>query len=371
MKSEQPVRQTYRLFGVWRLLAAMLVMAYHFAHSAPNPGPVVEWFEHMLPLLDMFFIMSGFLIFEHYGRMENTGENYIRFLIKRLSRLYPLHLITLSFFVAFAVAVHAGLLHSEGAETRYDLSALPANLLLIQAWGVDSELTFNYVSWSLSAEWFAYLLFPVVLFAFARGRALGLALLVGVIILALEVADHGATDKYDQWFNTKLWAAYRVAEDFSFGAFLCVVTRQLKVPPRCQWLAWGMLGIVFVAMFSDASIFLTLALFGVAIVLAALADRSGKDETAWLEPIMPVATVSFGVYLWHPVIELFAYSLLWKRVIGVDDPAAFWLFMPFPVLVTIVVALVSARRFELPAGKWIETSLTALVQARGRLRSKV
>ncbi|MEP3439187.1 MAG: acyltransferase [Hoeflea sp.] len=365
------VKQTYRLFGVWRLLAAMLVMAYHFAHSAPNPEPVVKWFEHMLPLLDMFFIMSGFLIFEHYGRMENTGENYAGFLIKRLSRLYPLHLITLSFFVAFAVLVYFGLVNSQGADTRYDLTALPANLMLIQAWGVDSELTFNYVSWSLSGEWFAYLIFPVVLFAFARGRAFGLALLVATIIVALEIADHGATEKYDYWFNTKLWAAYRVAADFCFGALLCVVTRQIKVPRRCQWLAWGMFGGVFVAMFSEANIYLTLGLFGVAIVLAALADRTGKDETAWLDPVMPVATVSFGIYLWHPVIELFAYSLLWKRLIGIDDPALFWLFLPLPMILTIGVALASARWFERPAGKWIETTLVGLIGRRRLSRQQV
>lgn len=341
----------------------MLVMAYHFSHFAPDYKPVVEWFEHMLALLDMFFIMSGFLIFEHYGRMENTGENYVGFLIKRLARLYPLHLITLSFFVAFAVLVHLGLLHSEHTHGRYDLTALPANLLLIQAWGVNSELTFNYVSWSLSGEWFAYLIFPVLLFAFARGRALGLALLLAVIVIALEVADRGATEKYDHWFNANTWAAYRVAADFVFGALLCVVAQQFKAPPpRCQWLAWGMLGVVFAAMFSHADIYLTLALFGVAIVLAALADRTEKDETAWLDPIMPVASVSFGLYLWHPVIELFAYSFLWKRVTGLDDPALFWIYMPLPMIVTIVVALVSARRFERPAGKWIEASLTKLAK---------
>jgi len=365
------VRQNYRLFGVWRLLAAMLVMAYHFSHYAPNPAPIVEWFEHMLPLLDMFFIMSGFLIFEHYGRMENTSDNYVLFLIKRLSRLYPLHLITLLFFVAFGVLVHLGLLHSQGADTRYDFSALPANLLLIQAWGVDSDLTFNYVSWSLSAEWFAYLIFPLVLFAFARGRAMGLALLVAAIIVALEIADHRATEQYDFWFDTKSWAAYRVAADFSFGAFLCAVTRQMKVPPRCQWLAWGMLGCVFAAMFSDANIYLTLAMFGVAIVLAALADRAEKDETAWLEPIMPVAVVSFGVYLWHPVVELFAYSLIWKRIVGIDDPVLFWIYMPLPIVITIGVALVSARRFERPVGKWMETSLTSLAKQRVLSRPQV
>ena len=365
------MRQNYRLFGVWRLLAAILVMAYHFSHYAPNPEPVVEWFEHMLPLLDMFFIMSGFLIFEHYGRMENTGTNYVGFLIKRLSRLYPLHLMTLSVFVAFGILVHMGLLNSQGADTRYDFSTLPANLLLIQAWGVDTELTFNYVSWSLSGEWFAYLIFPVVLFAFARLRAMGLALLVLAIIVGLEIADKGASEKYDFWFNTKTWAAYRVAADFSFGAFLCVVAQNLKVPPRSQWLAWGVLAIVFAAMFSNANIYLTLALFGVAIVLAALADRTEQDQTKWLDPIMPVAVVSFGVYLWHPVIELFAYSLVWKRIIDTENPVLFWIYMPFPMIITICVAMLSARIVERPVGKWMENALTNLVRHRKSARQQV
>lgn len=127
------MKQNYRLFGAWRLLAAMLVMAYHFSHHAPDPGAITTWFEHMLPLLDMFFIMSGFLIFEHYGGMKNDGQSYMRFLIKRLARLYPLHFATLSVFVLFAVAIRSGILNSEGADTRYNLMALPSNLLLLQA----------------------------------------------------------------------------------------------------------------------------------------------------------------------------------------------------------------------------------------------
>ncbi|WP_394691317.1 acyltransferase family protein [Hoeflea sp.] len=352
------MKQNYRLFGAWRLLAALLVMAYHFAHHAPNPDPITDWFEHMLPLLDMFFIMSGFLIFEHYGAMQNDRDHYVRFLIKRLARLYPLHLATLSVFVLFAIAIHAGFLSSQVADSRYNLMALPSNLLLLQAWGVNSELTFNYVSWSLSGEWFAYLLFPLVLLAFSSGRVWGLALLLAFLIAILEFLDRGATEKYDFWFNTKLWAAYRIAAAFVFGAMLCAIARQLGVPRHCQLLAWSVLGLVFVAMFSDANIYLILGLFGVAIVLAALADKTGGDETAWLNPAASVMAVSFGIYLWHPVIELFAYSLVWNRMLGLDDPVLFWLFMPLPALATIMVAMYSARCFERPAGKWIEITLT-------------
>lgn len=365
------MKQEYRLFGAWRLLAALLVMAYHFSHHAPDPEPVIAWFEHMLPLLDMFFIMSGFLIFEHYGRMQNTGENYARFLIKRLARLYPLHLLTLSVFVVFAICVHLGLFQSEGADTRYNLMSLPANLLLLQAWGVESELTFNYVSWSLSGEWFAYLLFPLVLFAFASKRIAGLALLLTVIVALLEVADFGATEKYDFWFNTKLWAAYRIAADFVFGALLCAIAHHLTPHRFGQSLAWAILAMVFAAMFSDANNYLILALFGVAIIFAALADREGGSDTSWLAPMGAITSVSFGVYLWHPVIELAAYSLIWKRLLGIEDPVLFWLFMPLPMVATIIVALYSARHLERPAGKWIEATLTDQLTQRLATRKAV
>ena len=129
------MKQGYRLFGAWRLLAALLVMAYHFAHFAPNPEPVIEWFEHMLPLLDMFFIMSGFLIFEHYGGITINGENYARFLIKRLARLYPLHFATLSIFVAFALLVHTGIVNSQAADTRYNLMSLLSKSVAVAGLG--------------------------------------------------------------------------------------------------------------------------------------------------------------------------------------------------------------------------------------------
>lgn len=365
------MKANYRIFGVWRLLAAMLVMAYHFCHFSENAAVLTTWFEHMLPLLDMFFIMSGFLIFEHYGGMDLNGRSSLRFLGKRLARLYPLHLITLSIFVAFAILVHLGFFHSEAADSRYDLSALPANLLLIQGWGVTNDLTFNYVSWSLSGEWFAYLMFPALLIVFRRAGLPGLVMLLLVAIAGLEWADRNATIPDDLWYETNVWGAYRVGADFIFGAMLCNIVHRFRAPAGSQAMAWGFLALVFWAMFSNANIYLTLTLFGFAISFAAFADRSGTDGTRWLEPLTPLAAVSFGIYMWHPVIELFAYSLVWKRIIGGGDVTLFWLYIPLPMIATIVVALLSARYLEKPFGKRIEAGFEALLAPRGTPAGKV
>ena len=358
------MKTNYRIFGAWRLLAAMLVMAYHFSHYAVNADILTVWFEHMLPLLDMFFIMSGFLIFEHYRDMELSRRGSLRFLGKRLARLYPLHLITLSIFVAFAILIHLGVVHSEGANTRYDLAALPANLLLVQAWGFTDELTFNYVSWSLSGEWFAYLLFPALLLVFHRAGLAGLLVFLLVAIIGLEWSDRNALVADDFWYVTRAWGAYRVGADFILGAILCAIVHRFRAPAGSQFIAWGMLGLVFWAMFADADIYVTLGLFAVAITFAAFADRTGTDTTRWLQPLMPLAAVSFGIYMWHPVIELFAYSLVWKRILGGGDLVTFWLYIPLPMVAAIIVSLLSARYLERPMGKWIGRFFEALLVPR-------
>lgn len=359
------MKQNFRLFGLWRLLADMLVMAYHFSHYVTNAPVVTRWFEHMMPLLDMFFIMSGFLIFHHYNAMRLDGRSYYGFLVKRLSRIYPLHIITLAAFVGAGVLVHLGLVQSQAAESQFDFATLPMNLLLLQAWGVNDQLTFNYVSWSVSGEWFAYLMFPLIVLVFLRAKLAGLVVMLALILAGLEYADRDATDIHETWYFAQSWGAYRVAADFVYGAILCILVSRVRPLAFAQAAAWVTLALVFWAMFADANIYLTLTLFGVAICLAALADRDDDRATAWLAPLTPVTAVSFGVYMWHPVIELIAYSFLWRRVLGSADPVLFWAYMPIPVIVSIAVAMASARYLEKPAGQWMERALTGASKRRG------
>lgn len=359
------MKQNFRLFGLWRLLAAMLVMAYHFSHYVTNAPVVTRWFEHMMPLLDMFFIMSGFLIFHHYSAMRLDGRSVYAFLIKRLSRIYPLHVITLVAFVGAGVLVHLGFVQSQAADSQFDFSALPMNLLLLQAWGVNDKLTFNYVSWSVSGEWFAYLMFPLVVLVFLRAKLPGLVVMLALILAGLEYADRDAATIKETWYFAQSWGAYRIAADFVYGAILSILVSRVRPLAHAQTFAWATLALVFWAMFSDADIYLTLALFGLAIGLAALADRDDDRATRWLAPVAPVTAASFGVYMWHPVIELFAYSFLWRRVFQIDDTVLFWAYMPIPVIVSIAVAMASARYLEKPSGQWMERALTGAPRRRG------
>ena len=349
-----PARPNFRIFGLWRLTAAILIMIYHFAHHAAAPEAPVAFLERLFPLLDMFFMMSGFLIMAHYREMGVSVGGWLRFLAKRLSRLYPLHFITLSVFVAMALAVSAGLFRSQGAEYgRYAFDSLASNLLLLHAWGTENELTFNYVSWSVSAEWFAYILFPAALLLTRKAGLLALGALTLATIAVLEIAGaHGAFGG-DPWYDTRLFGAYRVLADFLVGMLLCSLVLRARYRLASQAPAFLAMALAVALMYATDAFYPVFAAMALAIYLAALVERNVPDATRWSEPLMPVAAVSFGVYLWHPVVELFAYSLLWNRILNAPD-ALFWPFMVLPVIATIVVALLSARHLEKPAAMFLE-----------------
>ncbi len=342
----------YRLFWIWRFMAALLVMIYHFSHYLPEPGPVLAWWERMNPLLDMFFVLSGFLIFDRYRDRIGNGGDYLRFLVRRLCRLYPLHLATLAFFVLVGLAVNFGHLPSGGGAARYDFSALVPNLLLVQAWGGEDALTFNYVSWSLSAEWFAYVAFPVVIAAFARAGIGGLVSLLLVTLFLLEVADAGYTNARQLWYDAKLWGAYRVFADFVYGAILCVLVQGSSWRLTSQVPAWLLMATAVAGMHLGFGFYASLSLIGLAILFGAVAERNRPGVTAWMNPFLPVAAVAFGVYLWHPVVEAVMYSALWRYVIGPSQAVPFALYTALAMAVSVAVAMISARYFEVPVSRW-------------------
>lgn len=343
----------FRLFGFWRLFAAFLVMCYHYAHYAPENAPaIIAWFERMMPLLDMFFMISGFLIFQRYHDRIDTPKAYREYLIKRLARLYPLHLMTTGFFVLVGLAVSLGLVHSMGAEggmSRYNWSQLPANLLLVQAWGVSEDLTFNYVSWSLSAEWFCYLALPLIIMAAHRGGLPGLFVLLAVVILTLEGLTASGILPFESWMKASTWGAFRAFADFIAGAIVCLLFMRSTWTLRSSVPAWAVIIGAVIGMHMGVPPYLSLVFIALALFLAAVSERNAPNAYSRLDIFAPVANVSFGIYLWHPVLEAAFLSYLWRRYVEPSGLIGFAPYLLIPMILTVLVSLVSYRLVEKPA----------------------
>src|SRR5947209_4419452 len=112
--------------------------------------------------VDLFFILSGFILSYVYsaGNAKLGFAEYRRFLWFRLARILPNHIASLAVLALLvAAARHLGI----AVSGDYPVSGLPFQITMTHAWPFAHGGYWNYPSWSVSAEWFAYLcIFPAV-----------------------------------------------------------------------------------------------------------------------------------------------------------------------------------------------------------------
>lgn len=348
------MQQHFRIFETWRLMAALLVMVWHFLRYAP-PGheAVSAGLYRLMPLMEMFFMISGFLIMLRYCdvlRFERNG--YMRFIIRRIARFYPLYLVTLAFFVVVALAVHFGIVRTDGPE-RYAFGALLPNILLIQAWGVTDTLTYNYVAWSMSAEWFCYLLLPVIVTAYRIGGKAGLAVVALLSIAALEWAVAAGIIPFPSWLRADTWGAYRAFADFALGALVAIAARDSRWALTSHAPAWICFALSIAAMAMLLSSYMIVGLLALSMFLAVVAERNNPAGSRLLAPLHPIGKVSLGIYLIHPVIEAIMFAIVWRKLVEPLGIVGFYTFWLLPMLTVIAVAVLSERYFETPLANLI------------------
>jgi len=198
----------FRILDSWRGVAALLVALFHLnVYSALYS---LNFMRNAYLFVDFFFVLSGFVITHSYAHRLGTLEGLGAFAIKRLGRLWPLHVIVLLAFVI--VESGKALLAARGSSFFIppftgpnSLDTIGMNLAFAQSIGIAQNLTWNPPSWSISAEFWAYLIFAVALLIAATwlGRvrfAAGIlitALLIGSATILISFAQHGIDATYD------------------------------------------------------------------------------------------------------------------------------------------------------------------------------
>lgn len=203
-----------------RFVAALFVVVFHFGDTAPVSLQSIHGFLGRGYLAtDFFLILSGFVLAKAYGAGVASGKvSLARFWLKRLARCYPTHIITLAMLVAMVLA--AGALGMQASnEGRFDLSGLPAQILLLHAFGLGGG-HWNIPSWTISTLLICYAFFPMLWRAMLRINnvwvSLGLAVTIVVGANALSLALLG-----EQQFSLPFqWCMFRAAPLFLVGLAL-------------------------------------------------------------------------------------------------------------------------------------------------------
>jgi peptidoglycan/LPS O-acetylase OafA/YrhL len=167
-----------------RGMAAILVAVFHFEMTIGRfvPASWTMFFEKSYLMVDLFFVLSGFIMLHVYGaRFDRTlRKGSLRhFFVARFARTYPLHLFTLLLLVLIVRQLTNWGDPPIVLEQPADI--LP-NVFLLQSFGVCRIYNWNIPSWSISAEWGAYLLFPFLALWINRSRV-RVSLLLTLLVL--------------------------------------------------------------------------------------------------------------------------------------------------------------------------------------------
>ncbi|MFM8896153.1 MAG: acyltransferase family protein, partial [Actinomycetales bacterium] len=222
-----------QLTGV-RFVAAAWVLLYHLQGPLAVLGlvsiPVVSDVLRVGRLgVDLFFALSGFILTHTYLTRLGPrlgGSATVNFWWLRLARVYPVHLVML-IVAGVAVIAEARVAGEEPDRAWLNPVDFGKNLLLVQEWGSDPQRGWNFVAWSLSMEWLAYLIFPLLVLllwrAHRRVPTAGLAVLWVVVLVPLVVYGMSTTDSYytDRWGST-----IRILTEFTAGALTYLIVRR-------------------------------------------------------------------------------------------------------------------------------------------------
>lgn len=167
-----------------RFFAAAMIVITHAHHIFGSFG-----IANAAPLgqgVSFFFVLSGFILAYNYPSFANKQEIQ-RFFIARFARIWPLHIVT-CFLWIFLIFDFDRQSYFPGVG---GLLRLVSNVFLVQAWIPlhDWALSFNGVAWSISAEFFFYLAFPLLIMLWGRYWHWTIAALASVIIVILAVAQ--------------------------------------------------------------------------------------------------------------------------------------------------------------------------------------
>lgn len=284
--------------ALYHLLAPFTVLQSALRHRAPVF--LEGWYA-----VDVFFMMSGFVMLHVYGRTFAQGvalPAVLRFLWARVVRLYPVHLFALLVTLALVTPMlmsHGMFLAVDG---RYSLGTLVASLFMLQSPWVAYR-SWNYPAWSISAEWHAYLVFPLLVWLLRKCGA-RTALLLVALGIAVPFLLYLPPFQQDQYPTNGAAVLLRVLPLFMAGMALHIVWPQVRRVPSALGfvVVAGTLGLLCFPQSSPGAVLLVPLL-----LLSAL-------RSPWLKrclssaPLLWLGKISYSLYMTHALVESFVLS---------------------------------------------------------------
>ena len=290
-----PVGEIASLTSI-RGIAAVWVVALHGSgilfSIVPEGSFLGPLFDAGIMAVPLFFILSGYVIGVRYMECFKVIKysEIIKFLWLRLGRIYPLHFVTL--IVSLLLVTRRGWPEDEG----HSVASFWENCVLIHAWNWDFKLTWNYPSWSISSEWFAYLFFPMLAFGFSRtGPKVAWIMVLASCVVSVAV--------YSIEGMLPFKGLMVVIPTFIGGVALSTrITPQNNLPAAILGVLLMVVMLTLPFMMHSGVVMKAAYLIIFFILVAALACGGDRLNLIWgFKPLVYLGTISYSLYLTHVI----------------------------------------------------------------------
>jgi peptidoglycan/LPS O-acetylase OafA/YrhL len=350
------VPSKFLLLDAARFVAATLVVFHHWKTNlilAPQHQVWLKRLDIFQLSVDLFFMISGFIICHVYKDRIRTGKEYWDYLSKRFARLYPLHFITLLFITFLAYISHDILVRPQ----VYEKAAFARNLLLVNAWFPHQSLSFNIVAWSISVEVFCYLIFPLGLLLYRRSPLILLPWLVPIAILGF-LRPHVSE-------SLSHWRLFLAIPEFFFGVGVCGIQERL---PRIRWAGWIISGLFLLStLLALKGVTMThLSLVPAGIFLICVGSKQSNPVSWLLVRLAALGQLTYSIYMWHIPLQ-FAFRILPALT---SSPIAHNGAVVVAYFFLLAFSYISFIYIESPARKWLTPASAQRARLSGRERSE-
>ncbi|MGB7755314.1 MAG: acyltransferase [Salinisphaera sp.] len=324
------------LFAIW-------VVLFHYKREFDSiPARLI--LDQGYLAVDMFFVLSGFILSHVYAdallEKRTTASD---FFIRRVARIYPLHLISLLAVTAlYLVGHHYGFIDDAGE----DLKEFWSHLALAHAWGASEDVALNVPSWSISAEFIAYTLFiiPVWLISKSGPRR---ALLSSIFLfmatwLFVKVCGAELLGSSTMFSLPLQYSFLRIVPEFFLGMCFYRYAAEKMQPVHPIYLALCVLVMTIAVVLQVHVVFVFLG-----GALYALLFLNNPNVPRWFHFL---GVVSFSLYMIHWPFQLVAFEL-GELMLGWTYHQAPALWLPIFMVATIAVATATFYLVEQPANR--------------------
>ncbi len=283
--------------------AAIWVMLYHFLNHDP-------YFLEYVPFIitrgylgvDVFFVLSGFVMALSYGSYFKDGvnrEDYQHFMLKRFARIYPLYIVITVIFSIKYMYNFSGNMPGD-----YNFDDFVAAIFMIQAWGFGFSNPAG-ATWSISTEFFAYIIFPFLVFyaVYARLIYVGIVFLISLFFLYLVVSTgNGISGPLDVISSSSILPILRCLAGFCLG--LIVYRLSQRDSCRAIFSSPVLLVVLIVGLIVATQLavhdLIVFALFP--LIVLALYYNSVSGRLIFSNKIVyHLGVISYSLYLIHPL----------------------------------------------------------------------